>query len=313
MQRPMVARYASPQATVDEAGIRRIAAWMLRYGAYPMVVAASYGLFFTLERQGLAPMLAALVCAFTAAWAIALHERWQPYRASWRAGRRESGRDATYMLGVQFLMPELLALALLSLVGPALGWPASPLWPHRWPVVLQALLLFCIVDFLRYWVHRAGHANALLWRFHALHHAPERLHRLNVGNFHPAEKLLQFTIESAPFLLIGVDLRVLALHFLFYAVNGFYKHANCDIRFGCFNWIVNGPELHRWHHSRRVRESNRNFGGDLILWDLLFGTRFLPNDRDVGALGLDDPSYPTGLLGQIAAPFRRSRNQGGIA
>jgi sterol desaturase/sphingolipid hydroxylase (fatty acid hydroxylase superfamily) len=65
-------------------------------------------------------------------------------------------------------------------------------------------------------------------------------------------------------------------------------------------------ELHRWHHSKNVAEANRNYGGNLILWDVLFGTRFLPPDREPPAdVGIGDmPAFPHGLLAQLAVPFR---------
>jgi len=65
-------------------------------------------------------------------------------------------------------------------------------------------------------------------------------------------------------------------------------------------------ELHRWHHSRRLEESNTNFGQNLIVWDVVFGTRFLPKDReppaDIGIAGL--PAFPMDYWGQLVSPFR---------
>ncbi|MFQ5566823.1 MAG: sterol desaturase family protein, partial [Paracoccaceae bacterium] len=90
-------------------------------------------------------------------------------------------------------------------------------------------------------------------------------------------------------------------YFVFYAVNGFFQHSNVDARLGPLNWLVAGPELHRWHHSRIVRESNTNFGNNLIVWDALFGTRYLP-ERQVGVLGLLNRAYPKDFLGQTLAP-----------
>ncbi len=39
-------------------------------------------------------------------------------------------------------------------------------------------------------------------------------------------------------------------------------------------------------------KSNANYGNTVIIWDLLFGTWFLPTDRDVRDLGLQDRAYP---------------------
>ena len=102
-----------------------------------------------------------------------------------------------------------------------------------------------------------------------------------VGRFHPLDKAIQFLGDSLPFLLLGVQPEVFAAYFVFYAVNGFYQHSNADIRLGFLNWIVAGPELHRWHHSTVIAESNANYGNNLIVWDVIFGTRQLPKERTV--------------------------------
>ena len=80
------------------------------------------------------------------------------------------------------------------------------------------------------------------------------------------------------------------------------------IRIGPLNWIFSMAELHRWHHSKTVREANSNYGQNLIIWDVVFGTRYLPADREPPKeIGLADlPAYPMGWLAQQLAPFRWS-------
>jgi sterol desaturase/sphingolipid hydroxylase (fatty acid hydroxylase superfamily) len=180
-----------------------------------------------------------------------------------------------------------LAVAALQLASPALGLGVGVPWPHHWPVVGQVALMLVAADGARYWLHRLSHSWQPLWRLHAVHHSPRRLYWLNVARFHPAEKALQLVVDSLPFVLIGVDELVLAGYFVFYAVNGFFQHSNCRVRLGPLNHLISGPELHRWHHSTVVAESSSNFGNNLIVWDVLFGTRFLPPDRVVADLGIE--------------------------
>lgn len=68
-------------------------------------------------------------------------------------------------------------------------------------------------------------------------------------------------------------------------------------------------ELHRWHHSRVLEEANSNFGQNLIVWDIIYGTRFLPKDREPPAeIGITDmPAFPMSYLAQLASPFTWSR------
>ena len=111
-------------------------------------------------------------------------------------------------------------------------------------------------------------------------------------------------LDSVPFLLMAVDERVLALYYVAYSTNGFLQHCNID--------LIRRPQLHRrdaethrWHHSREPREANHNYGNTVILWDLLFGTWFLPDTREVRDLGLSEPHYPKTFLGLLKAPFTR--------
>ena len=64
-----------------------------------------------------------------------------------------------------------------------------------------------------------------------------------------------------------------------------------------------GPELHRWHHSELIAESDNNYGNVLIIWDLIFGTWFLPKGQRVERLGLINRDYPMGFLTQMRTPF----------
>ncbi|MEN8175160.1 MAG: GH3 auxin-responsive promoter family protein, partial [Pseudomonadota bacterium] len=195
----------------------------------------------------------------------------------------------------------------LAVVGSVSGQIApSALWPHHWPVPLQAVFMLLAADFLRYWLHRLVHENAFLWRFHAVHHSPHKLYWLNVGRFHPVDKALQFLLDALPFMLLGVSEPVISLYFVFYAVNGFFQHSNVHMRFGLLNYVISSAELHRWHHSRVPAESNTNYGNNLIVWDLLFGTRFLPRDREIHDLGLKNKRYPMAFMAQMRAPLTPS-------
>jgi sterol desaturase/sphingolipid hydroxylase (fatty acid hydroxylase superfamily) len=71
------------------------------------------------------------------------------------------------------------------------------------------------------------------------------------------------------------------------------------------NYIVGSAETHHWHHSRLPREANANYGNTVIIWDLLFGTWFLPAGREVAELGLKEREYPRTFLRLLRAPFRR--------
>lgn len=110
-------------------------------------------------------------------------------------------------------------------------------------------------------------------------------------------------IEVAVLFAIGVPAPVIGLAIVFVQINGLFQHANINIKLGWLNLIFSGPELHRWHHSKVVSESDNNFGNNVIIWDLLFGSYFLPKHRQVGVLGLLNPDYPKRFWAQAKAPF----------
>lgn len=286
---------------------------MIVVASYPTILALGFAFYTAFTSGGLPVSLASYVSVAICAALITLHEIKLPFRTAWKPQRSEIHTDAVFMVTIQVALPYLLSISVVVAVSEYLqssGLTIQTIWPHDWPVLAQACLMLLAADFVRYWMHRAFHKVTPLWRFHAVHHSPHRLYWLNVGRFHPIEKAIQFAVDAAPFALLGVSPEVLAAYFVFYAINGFFQHSNCRVSLGPLNYLISGPELHRWHHSKLPHESDTNFGNNLIVWDLLFGTRFLPKDREVGVLGLINRDYPTGFLAQLKTPFVRGPENG---
>ena len=273
--------------------------------AYPGAMVSAFLVYVLLDAQGVSVMVSAYVAVVFGAAAVTLLEFIIPYDRSWQPDRGDVKNDLLFMVMVQMVLPPLLGLlAGVSLVRylRVEEWPIT-LWPQDLPLAVQVVLMLLVAEFFRYWLHITAHNTKLLWRFHAVHHSPHKLYWLNVGRFHPMEKALQYMLDMLPFILVGVTEPVIALYFVFYAVNGFFQHSNVDARYGVLNYVVSGAELHRWHHSKLVEESNRNYGNNLIVWDLVFGSWFLPRDRRVGDLGLINRSYPLDFASQMKTPF----------
>lgn len=281
--------------------------WLQRL-YYPAVIAGALALCWVLMANGASTAWAPYVAVAAAGLAVVAGERLMPYRPEWRPGRADLLDDAAFMLAVQVGLPLALGWAVVWLTQAALSGAGLTLqvWPGHWPLWAQVALKLAAGDFLRYWLHRWSHQHGWLWRLHAVHHHPPKLYALNVFRFHPADKFLQFLLDTFPFILLSIGPEALAFYFVLYASSGFFQHSNCDLRLGWGNYLVSGPEVHRWHHSQAPEESNHNYAHTLIVWDLLFGTYYRPDGRSVGRLGLLDPGYPTRFLGQMAAPFRRS-------
>lgn len=273
--------------------------------AYPACLAAGIGTYYALRSLGL-PLSVAPYAGVLAAFAlISVFEWLLPYRQDWKPVARDTITDVIFMTLVQVLLPLALgwlsAYVLLHAVRQA-GLDVD-IWPQAWPIWAQVLLKILIGDFLRYWLHRWSHAVPWLWRLHEVHHAPEKLYAINVFRFHPLDKTLQYLLDTLIFVVLGIGPEVLALYFVVYATSGLLQHANIDLRLGVFNYLLSGPEVHRWHHHEDANVSAHNFAHTFIVWDLIFGTYHRPGG-EVGGLGLGY-AYPKGFWAQLWAPLRR--------
>lgn len=238
---------------------------------------------------------------------IPLIERLHPYRTDWNAGDKDTGTDVLNLLvnlGVTtFEKPVLVALLISATAALSTAFGGS-LWPSDWPLIVQLFLMLLIAEFGRYWIHFAAHKVPMLWRLHAIHHSPNRLYFLNAARFHPLEKILFQLPEVVPFILLGANIETITLYFVFNTIHGLFQHSNIRLKLGPLNYIFSMTELHRFHHSKRIEESDRNFGNNLIVWDILFGTFYYPKDQDIEEIGLLNTVYPKSYCGQFLAPFK---------
>ena len=283
--------------------IRSVLTWTV----YPGVMTISLGIYYGLLAEGFSLALSSFASSIVGGLVfITLLEIVLPYRKEWLPSKGEIKIDLIFMLLIQVGLPKLLtiltAVYLISFTQTH-GLHLEGYWPHQWPAWKQMLFMMFFADFFRYWLHRAAHEWIPLWRVHAVHHSVQKLYWLNVGRFHPIDKSLQFIVEIMPFIFLGVSDEVTTLYFVIYAIKGFFQHSNVDTKLGWLNYIISGPELHRWHHSKTIKESNTNYGNNVIVWDILFGTFLYPKDREVGELGLLNRHYPAGFLAQMKTPF----------
>jgi ornithine lipid hydroxylase len=284
--------------------LRSIMTWII----YPLVMLAALIIYYTLGQFGVEVGIASYVAATIGGVVIITLLEWVlPYRKEWAPNKEEARTDIIFMLLIQILLPKLLAIVTVMTISNYAGMQHLPFqqwWPHQIPVWCQMLLMMFIADLPRYWLHRAAHEWTSLWRFHAVHHSVKKLNWINVGRFHPIDKSLQFVCDTLPFILLGLSKEVLALYFVVYSIKGFFQHSNVDVKLGWLNYIISGPELHRWHHSKVIKESNTNYGNNVIVWDILFGTFFLPKKATVKNLGLLKKDYPTTFISQMKEPFK---------
>ena len=242
--------------------------------------------------------------------AVAVTERLRPFRPEWNRSHGDVGTDVAHVLvsgggAAQLARPVAAALG-VAIAGALSRHLGLDVWPRAWPLLAQLALALVIAELPQYWLHRWQHEHDWLWRFHSVHHSAPRLYWLNAARFHPVDLGLLYLVGYVPLIALGCPEETIMLFALFDAVFGMLQHGNIDVRLGWLNRVFSMAEPHRWHHSRVLDEANTNYGSNLIVWDLVFGTFFLPGDRQPpAAIGIADmPAFPQTWAAQMAAPFR---------
>lgn len=239
------------------------------------------------------------------ALALAGLERVMPHERSWLVNDGQMGPDLAHTVlskGVaQVVVTMIVFMGIAEWVKPSGG----PLWPKTWPFLVQIALGLVIIELGLYWKHRLAHEWPWLWRFHAVHHSVTRLWFFNTGRFHLVDTVTGLLVGIPVLLLLGAPQPVLLMTSAVTAVIGLLTHCNVDMRCGPLNYVFNTPELHRWHHSKDLAEGNRNYGENLMLFDMIFGTYINPPRRPPADIGIEAP-MPENFIGQLKVPFTRA-------
>lgn len=275
----------------------------LSYVWWPLLFAASVAAVYAGILSGHA-VLVFNIAYVALAVAIAILERWVPHEQAWLANDGQIVPDIAHTVlnkGVaQVVVVMVTFMGIAELAAPGVGG----LWPDQLPFGVAVALGLVIAEFGLYWKHRLAHEWPPLWRFHAVHHSVTRLWFLNTGRFHLVDTLTGLVVAMPILLLLGAPKDVMIMVSAITAIVGILTHSNVEMRCGVLNFVFNTPELHRWHHSKVVAEGNRNYGENLMLFDLLFGTYFNEARRPPKDIGITHP-MPATFLGQLAVPFMR--------
>lgn len=244
-----------------------------------------------------------IVCS---ALVLIVLERIFPYQPQ-KFVRRGIGTDLIMYALVQSYIIGLLISYVISLIDDHTTF-------ERWhavrdlPLTVQFAVFFVTHDLYIYWFHRWQHTNPILWRIHEAHHSTVDVDWLSGSRSHSLEILVNQTIEFGPILLFASP-EIAVVKGAVDAVWGMYIHSNIDVKTGWLQYIINGPEMHRWHHAQDGAAHNKNFSTKLAIWDWMFGTAFYPADSKPSSYGIGI-EYPQNYFKQHVYAFRRSdRNQ----
>lgn len=281
---------------LHDSPVRYALSWVM----WPLLFAASCAIFAYGFHIG-APMLLFNVAYIVLIIALFLLERYMPHEAKWHPADGQLFADLAHTLSSKGTVQGLLVFGGIIGLSNYIETNASAgIWPHDWPLWAQISLAVIAAEFGLYWAHRLGHEWPLMWRFHAIHHSVRRLWIINTGRFHFIDSLISIIMGLGILIALGAPMDMIKWLSGITAFIGLLTHCNVEMRFGWLSYIFNTPELHRWHHSKRLREGNKNYGENVMIWDLVFFSYFNENWRrpptNIGITTYMPPKFKHQLL-----------------
>lgn len=225
-----------------------------------------------------------------------------PAKAGQPALRENWFVDLAFFLG-QYLVWNAVVLTVINLFGNGVrefvpddfrSFVASQ------PIVVQAVFVILMSDFIVYWGHRAQHSFRFLWRFHAVHHSAEHLDWLAAHREHPVDSLYTTALVNLPLFLTGIPISTLAYFAAFRGLWAIFIHSNVRLPIGPIRLLIGAPELHHWHHDRNRFAGN--YANLSPIMDVLFRTYRCP-DHEPSSFGIEEPVQQS-YIGLLWYPFR---------
>lgn len=251
---------------------------------------------------GMSPLwLIALLVLAVATSLIA--ERIAPFEIDWNRNQGDARRDLAHALVNESSI--LVLVLMLPFFASLVPWPS--VWPTSLPFWAQVVLAIFLLDAGISFAHFASHRVPLLWRFHAVHHSVRRMYGFNGLLKHPVHQLIEISIGTLPWLLMGIPQDIAVVGSFAVAVQLQLQHSNVDMRIGTFAYLWAVAPVHRHHHLASATEGDVNFGLFFTVWDVLLGTaRFRSSDHiRAGKVGIEGGAdFPETYFAQLAEPFR---------
>ena len=171
------------------------------------------------------------------------------------------------------------------------------------PYWAQCVFYVVVSDFAHYWIHRGFHTGRL-WKYHAVHHASEDLEWISAARFHPFNQLADAILIDVVLLLSGISPKIFLIIGPFNVFSSALVHANLKWTFGPLKYVLASPVFHRWHHTLPDEGGERNFAGTFSLFDVLFGTFYMPEGELPQRYGVVNREFPQSFGPQVLYPFR---------
>ena len=162
---------------------------------------------------------------------------------------------------------------------------------------LEVLIYFVFVDFFYYWFHRSQHHFNFLWCFHIFHHSIRNLNAAN-SYHHWTEQFLRLFVFSIPVTILFRPSAESFIVFTAFAAS-WNQYIHCDCKNAALpnllRQFIADNVYHHAHHGLEEKYHNKNYSAYFPVWDLVFGSQFMPETNELPATGLpgyDEVSIP---------------------
>ena len=237
-------------------------------------------------------------------------ERLFPRAADQSIFREEWREDLFYYLVSSFMVQVLTVLAFLPANTLLAVTPLTGVrhWVGSLPFLVQLIAIMFLTDLVQYWLHRAFHRVPWLWNFHAVHHSARSMDWMAGARMHFLEIIVLRGTTVIPMVVLGFNEVAMHSYILLVYIYSTFIHANVGWRLNKVEPLLVTPRFHHWHHGIEQEAVDVNFAIHFPIFDRLFGTHYLPEDRWPNGYGIAGHPVPKGYLAQFRHPFRRQRN-----
>ncbi|WP_350293786.1 sterol desaturase family protein [uncultured Croceitalea sp.] len=239
-----------------------------------------------------------------------------PWRKEQSIFRKDFWLDGFYMFFNFFLFAIAISgvYKMLGVLFNDIGITAKSLAfidPSSWPMWLQLVVFFIVLDFVQWFTHILLHKYTFLWQFHKVHHSVKEMGFAAHLRYHWMENIFYKPLKTFGVMVLGgfEPEQAYIVHFAAITI-GHFNHSNIKITWGPLKYLLNNPVMHLYHHSYELPEGKYgvNFGISLSLWDYLFKTNYIPEDSGNLELGFPgDEKLPKDFLGQIVHGFKKTK------
>ena len=254
-----------------------------------------------------------LLLVSIAVWVLELSFPWRKVQA---AIRKDFWLDGFYMFFNFFIFSIVISgvYAIIEMLCANNGLTInsiSLLSVNSLPNWAFMLVFFILNDFVQWFTHVILHKFPVLWRFHKVHHSVQEMGFAAHLRYHWMENIFYKPLKTlALMLVIGAQPEHAFFVHFFSITIGHLNHANIRITWGPLKYVFNNSVMHLYHHAKVLpndRAKGVNFAISLSVWDYLFKTNYIPQDKegdyDLGFEGIEN--YPKGFFGQLVSGFRK--------